>query len=95
MYRKTVAELASALATKAVSSTELTQLYLDRISAHQELNAFITVDADNPAVPYVNRYRAAVGQCTGGGKSGRHSPRKGRCRRAYWRANGAQGHFLY
>jgi aspartyl-tRNA(Asn)/glutamyl-tRNA(Gln) amidotransferase subunit A len=47
MYRKTVAELASALATKAVSSTELTQLYLDRISAHQELNAFITVDADN------------------------------------------------
>jgi len=47
MYRKTVAELASALATKAVSSTELTQLYLDRIDSHQGLNAFITVDRDN------------------------------------------------
>ncbi|KPK12654.1 MAG: glutamyl-tRNA amidotransferase [Acidithiobacillales bacterium SG8_45] len=47
MYRKTVAELASALATKAVSSAELTELYLDRINAHQDLNAFITVDGDN------------------------------------------------
>jgi aspartyl-tRNA(Asn)/glutamyl-tRNA(Gln) amidotransferase subunit A len=46
MYRKSVAELASALAAKEVSSTELTQHYLDRIAKHEVLNAFITVDTE-------------------------------------------------
>ncbi len=46
MYQKTVAELASALAAKEVSSTELAQHYLDRINQYKGLNAFITVDAD-------------------------------------------------
>lgn len=46
MYRKSVAELASALAAKEVSSTELTRHYLDRIDKHKVLNAFITVDAE-------------------------------------------------
>ena len=50
MYQKTVAELARALAAKEVSSTELTQLYLDRINKYQDLNAFITVDTDNALV---------------------------------------------
>jgi aspartyl-tRNA(Asn)/glutamyl-tRNA(Gln) amidotransferase subunit A len=35
------------LAAKEVSSVELTQLYLDRIAAHKEINAFITVTADS------------------------------------------------
>ncbi len=44
MIEKTAAELASALNNGAISSVELTQVYLDRISAHNEqLNAFITV----------------------------------------------------
>jgi aspartyl-tRNA(Asn)/glutamyl-tRNA(Gln) amidotransferase subunit A len=46
MHDKTVAELSAALANKACSSAELTRLYLDRIAAHGELNAFITVDAE-------------------------------------------------
>lgn len=50
MYQKTVAELARALAAKEVSSAELTQLYLDRIDKHQNLNAFITVDTENALV---------------------------------------------
>ncbi|MCG8413097.1 MAG: Asp-tRNA(Asn)/Glu-tRNA(Gln) amidotransferase subunit GatA [Pseudomonadales bacterium] len=44
MIEKTAAELASALNNGEISSVELTQAYLDRISAHNEqLNAFITV----------------------------------------------------
>ena len=46
MFHKTVAELSVALAAKRVSSQELTQAYLDRISRYKALNAFITVDAD-------------------------------------------------
>ena len=41
MHRHTVKQLAEALAKKSVSSVELTQLYLDRMAAHADLNAFI------------------------------------------------------
>ena len=44
MYRKSVAELSKALNKREISSLELTLAYLDRIEAHRELNAFITVD---------------------------------------------------
>ncbi len=43
----TVAELSEALCAKKLSSVELTQTYLDRIEKHKDLNAFITVDAEN------------------------------------------------
>jgi aspartyl-tRNA(Asn)/glutamyl-tRNA(Gln) amidotransferase subunit A len=46
MFKKTVAELSRALASKAVSSVELTQLFLERISKYRDLNAFITVDPE-------------------------------------------------
>ncbi|MEW6704370.1 MAG: Asp-tRNA(Asn)/Glu-tRNA(Gln) amidotransferase subunit GatA [Pseudomonadota bacterium] len=41
-----VAELARALAAKAVSSAELTQHLLARIAKHEHLGAFLAVDAD-------------------------------------------------
>ena len=44
MFEKTVAELSAALKAKKVSSVELTQGYLDRISKYKDLNAFITLD---------------------------------------------------
>ena len=44
MFDKTVAELSAALKAKKVSSVELTQGYLDRISKYKDLNAFITLD---------------------------------------------------
>lgn len=47
MYQKTVAELNAALIAKDISSVELTQLYLDRIAAHENVNAYITVTADS------------------------------------------------
>jgi len=47
MHRKTVSELCTALAAKEVSSVELAQLYLDRITAHTDVNAFITVTAES------------------------------------------------
>ena len=44
MHQKTLSELASLLDTKAISSVELTQLYLDRIKQFDgELNSYITV----------------------------------------------------
>jgi len=46
MFDKTVAELSRALADKAVSSVELTELFLARISRYRDLNAFITVDPE-------------------------------------------------
>ncbi len=46
MFNKTVAELSAALAAKQVSSVELTQAFLGRISKYKALNAFITVDPD-------------------------------------------------
>ena len=45
MHNATLTQLSTALATRAISSVELTTLFLDRIDArNRELNAFITVD---------------------------------------------------
>ena len=46
MHQHTLSQLADALATRRVSSVELTQLYLDRIAAHPDLNAFIDTSAE-------------------------------------------------
>ena len=47
MITRSLTELSAALAAKEISSVELTQLYLDRIAAHNPaLNAFISVDAE-------------------------------------------------
>jgi aspartyl-tRNA(Asn)/glutamyl-tRNA(Gln) amidotransferase subunit A len=46
MFDKTVTELSAALKAKKVSSVELTQGYLDRISKYKELNAFISLDPE-------------------------------------------------
>ena len=47
MIQHSLTQLAQALASKEISSVELTQLFLDRIAAHNpKINAFITVDAD-------------------------------------------------
>jgi aspartyl-tRNA(Asn)/glutamyl-tRNA(Gln) amidotransferase subunit A len=47
MLNSSLQQLGRALRDKNISSVELTQLYLDRIKAHNpELNAFITVNAD-------------------------------------------------
>ncbi|HWX11551.1 MAG TPA: Asp-tRNA(Asn)/Glu-tRNA(Gln) amidotransferase subunit GatA [Trinickia sp.] len=43
MHDKSLTELASALATKQISAVELAKLYLERIEAARELNAFIEV----------------------------------------------------
>ena len=44
MHEKSIAELSKALNNKDISSHELTLAYLDRIEAHRDLNAFVTVD---------------------------------------------------
>ncbi|MGI9026554.1 MAG: Asp-tRNA(Asn)/Glu-tRNA(Gln) amidotransferase subunit GatA [Burkholderiaceae bacterium] len=46
MHRHTVRQLADALADKSVSSVELTRMYLDRMAAHADLNAFIDIHAE-------------------------------------------------
>jgi aspartyl-tRNA(Asn)/glutamyl-tRNA(Gln) amidotransferase subunit A len=47
LHHQTIAELSNALATKQVSSVELTQLFLNRIKQWDEkLNSFITVTED-------------------------------------------------
>jgi aspartyl-tRNA(Asn)/glutamyl-tRNA(Gln) amidotransferase subunit A len=47
MITRSLKALAQALADKEISSTELTQLYLDRIARlNPQLNAYITVDAE-------------------------------------------------
>jgi aspartyl-tRNA(Asn)/glutamyl-tRNA(Gln) amidotransferase subunit A len=47
MIEQSLQALAQALATRTVSSVELTQIYLDRIARHNaQLNAFITVDPE-------------------------------------------------
>jgi aspartyl-tRNA(Asn)/glutamyl-tRNA(Gln) amidotransferase subunit A len=47
MIKRTVAALAQALADKEISSVELTQLYLDRITRLNPIvNAFISIDAE-------------------------------------------------
>ncbi|MDX8126030.1 Asp-tRNA(Asn)/Glu-tRNA(Gln) amidotransferase subunit GatA [Methylomonas sp. LW13] len=47
MHKLTLTELAAGLRSKAFSSLELTQHFLDRTHQHQNLNAFITVSADS------------------------------------------------
>ncbi len=44
MHNKSLQELAQGLRSKEFSSEELTRYYLDRIEAHRDINAFITVD---------------------------------------------------
>jgi aspartyl-tRNA(Asn)/glutamyl-tRNA(Gln) amidotransferase subunit A len=46
MHNLTIAELARQLRSRAVSSVELTQGFLGRISKYKDLGAFITVDAE-------------------------------------------------
>ena len=46
MIDNTVTELAQALRARKLSSVELTQAFLDRISKYKDLNAFITVDPE-------------------------------------------------
>ncbi len=46
MHAHSIKQLADALSHKEISSVELTRLFLERIGAHKELNAFITVDAE-------------------------------------------------
>ena len=56
MINASLKELAAALASKKVSSVELTQLFLDRIARlNPELNAYITVDPEKS----LNQARAA------------------------------------
>jgi aspartyl-tRNA(Asn)/glutamyl-tRNA(Gln) amidotransferase subunit A len=47
MYNLTIAELAKGLRSGDFSSLELTQVFLDRIHQHKELNAFITVTEES------------------------------------------------
>ncbi|MCQ8116796.1 amidase, partial [Methylomonas rosea] len=47
MHKKTLSELAAGLRSREFSSFDLTQFFLDRISQHQDLNAFITVSAES------------------------------------------------
>jgi aspartyl-tRNA(Asn)/glutamyl-tRNA(Gln) amidotransferase subunit A len=46
MHNKTIAELARGLRSGEFSSVELTRIFLDRITQHQYLNAFITLTPD-------------------------------------------------
>ena len=46
MHTKTLIELVQGLRTREFSSVELTQAFLNRISQHQDLNAYITVTAE-------------------------------------------------
>ena len=45
-YRQTLSALSAMLERGEISSVELTQCFLDRIGRSQDLNAFITVDAE-------------------------------------------------
>ena len=46
MHNKSLKELSASLKAREFSSVELTQYYLDRIQADEQLNCYITVDAD-------------------------------------------------
>ena len=43
MHNKSLKELSIGLQNKEFSSVELTQVFLNRIKQHQDLNAFITI----------------------------------------------------
>ena len=66
MISRSVSALAQALASKEISSVELTQRYLDRIARHNPaLNAFVTVDPEK-SLAQAKRAdeRRAAGQAT-------------------------------
>jgi aspartyl-tRNA(Asn)/glutamyl-tRNA(Gln) amidotransferase subunit A len=46
MQNKTITQLAQGLRAKEFSSVELTQHFLNRIEKHADLNAYITVTAE-------------------------------------------------
>ena len=46
MHKSSIVQLSKALAAREISSVELTRLYLDRMAAHGDLNAFIDIDAE-------------------------------------------------
>jgi aspartyl-tRNA(Asn)/glutamyl-tRNA(Gln) amidotransferase subunit A len=46
MHKSSIVQLSKALAAREVSSVELTRMYLDRMAAHADLNAFIDIDAE-------------------------------------------------
>jgi aspartyl-tRNA(Asn)/glutamyl-tRNA(Gln) amidotransferase subunit A len=46
VHKASLAELSAALASRSISSVELTKLFLGRIEHHRSLNAFITVDEE-------------------------------------------------
>lgn len=46
MIKSSIKELLAALASKAISSVELTTIFLQRIEQYQSLNSFISLDAD-------------------------------------------------
>jgi aspartyl-tRNA(Asn)/glutamyl-tRNA(Gln) amidotransferase subunit A len=46
MHKSTVRQLAEALQKREVSSVELTQMYLDRMTTHRDLNAFIDTNGE-------------------------------------------------
>ena len=50
LHTKTIAELSAGLAAGEYSSEELTRSLLARIEQHSELNAFITITADEAMV---------------------------------------------
>jgi len=65
MFDKTVAELSAALKAKKVSSVELAQGFLDRISKYRDLNAFISLDPERTlAQAKVADERLAKGQAS-------------------------------
>ena len=65
MFNKTLAELSTALVEKAISSRELTELFLDRIESNKGLNAFITVTREHALAA-----ADAADQSIAAGKSG-------------------------
>jgi len=65
-----ITTLAPLIARREISPVELTQAYLDRIEAHADLNAYITVDGERRwprrSAPRPRSRRATIaGRCTG------------------------------
>src|SRR5947207_2746398 len=70
MSYKTLAEWATELSKKTISSVELTQYYLNRIKEHdKKINSFITVTEENALkeaeLADEQRAKGAVGRLTG------------------------------